>query len=434
MAPKENRTSGAGPPINRRRFLQLSAGGACLLSTGRRPAFASPYRVGVGNSGNPYIATRKAVEASGEWPSATIAGKTVAIKPNLVFPWTADTGVTTDPEVVRFLVDQVLQSGAREVLIVEGGLGGAKFQQCGYDFFNYYHPQVRLVDLNSVDHTLADVPGGMAYQKLYIPSFLLDEDVFFISVGKLKTHFYTHATLSLKNLVGLAPVPLYRFPPDIVASALHHRGISQAIVDLCLVRPIDFAVVDGVIAMEGDGPVRGTPVTMNLVFAGRNTVAVDRIGLLSTQIPQGGVIHLTYAAREGLGPTTVDEISVLGDSFSPREFAWPPDLAPLLEYPRVYPSFFFPAFGQRAIILYWINSTCQVSAEVIETSDSSVTILPVRTLHDWEERSPGLKVLHWDGRDDSGKIVNPGRYTIRVAVKYEGAAASMSGTKWVWVG
>lgn len=126
----------------------------------------------------------------------------------------AETGVTTDPQVVRALVDLALEAGAAQVLIVESGPQGANFSACGYDFFSDYDPdgRVALVDLNSEPVTLAWVPGGMAYTWLYMPELLLDDDVVFISAAKLKCHSHTHATLTMKNLIGLPPAERYRVP------------------------------------------------------------------------------------------------------------------------------------------------------------------------------------------------------------------------------
>ena len=435
MTHQENDNADSGLPIGRRRFLQLGAGGVTWLATGRRRASASTtYRVGVGKSENPYAGTLRAVEASGEWPSGAIAGKTVVIKPNLVWPVTAESGVVTDPEVVRAIADLAIEAGAMEVLIVEGGYGGPLFTDCGYDDFGSYDPRVRLVNLNQELTIPVKVPHGLAYRRIYMPSLLLGDDVVFISAGKLKTHLYTHATLSTKNLVGIAPIKKYIEPPSYFRSSLHYRGINQAILDLNLVRPIDYAVIDGIWAMEGNGPVSGDPVRFDTVLAGRNAVAVDRVGLWAMDIPQRGVKHLEYVSRRGLGPpAAMDGISVMGDPLTQRAFEWPSDLVPLLEYPRVYPAVFTPSADQQVRVLYSVTTPCRRLAEVVITSDHTVDLFPVRILSDWEARPAGFEVLSWDGRDENGEIVPPGRYTVRIQVQHDGSDTAMAGSARVWV-
>ena len=399
---------------------------------------AAPYPVGLGHNADPYAATLRAVEASGEWPGAAgIAGRRVVIKPNLVMPMASETGVTTDAEVVRALVDLVLEAGATQVQIVEGGLYGASFWGCGYDFFNTYDPlgRVALVDLRQEPVALTKVPHGMAYHRLYMPELVLGDDVFFISAAKLKTHYHSHATLTVKNLLGLAPVQIYREPPeDEWRWVMHYRGISQVLVDLNLVRPIDFAVVDGVIGMEGEGPVGGTPVEMDMVMAGGNAVAVDRACLWAAMLPQGGVKHLTYASRRGMGPTDMAEVEVLGDPFTPQRFAWPASLPPLLEYPKILPPQFVPRHGQKVKITYRMPFPCRTKVEVLLASELSPEVTVIRTLQDLERRPPGVQVLGWDGRDDDGCVVPPDRYMVRVMANYDQEdPVDIYGTGWVWV-
>jgi uncharacterized protein (DUF362 family) len=409
----------SGPRINRRRFLYLAAGGVVLLATDTNIASAASYIVGVGKSSDPYEATLRAVNASGEWPSPIISGKTVVIKPNLVVPMTADTGVTTHPEVVRGLVDIALADGASQVLIVENGYTGANFSACGYDYFNSYDPRVQLVDLLNEPVVPVNVPNGLTYQTIYMPEVLLSEDIVFISSAKLKTHSHTHATLSVKNLIGLAPVENYRNLPGGLRFAMHFRGIHQAIVDVNLIRPIDFAVIDGVVGMEGDGPGRGSPVPMDMVVAGKNAVAVDRVCLHAASLPQNGVMHLTYAARYGLGPAGMQEITILGDPFTPFQFLWPPNLPPLIEYPRFFPNKFSPKLMQRTLFFFNIFPYEHFRrVDIMRTSDTSPQEEHIRTIRGWEHKSSGYEFLTWDGRDNTNAIVPPGMYCARVQAKY----------------
>ena len=379
------------PRISRRLFLQFGAGGLVSLATGIQPAFASPCRVGIGKSADPYAATLRAVESTGEWPSTKIFGKTVVIKPNLVLPMTSDTGVTTDHQVVRALVDLALEAEPAYVLIVEGGFGGANFSGCGYDFFNNYNSRVR------------------------------------------QTHKHTYATLSMKNLIGLAPIDKYSYPLVDRLGALHYRGISQVVVDLNLLRHVDFAVVDGVWGMEGDGPVAGDPVRMDMVIAGRNSVAVDSLCLWTMAVPQRAAKHLTYAARKGLGPADLDQIKVLGDPFTQRQFTRPAKLAPLTGYPCALPQRFTPGSSQEVLIIYTVGPPCLTLVEIVRTSEISPEVTPIRILQDWESRPAGFEVLKWDGRDDTGVVVSPARYTMRVQAKYDNDGTHAYATGWVSV-
>jgi uncharacterized protein (DUF362 family) len=403
-------------PLTRRSFLQLGATASLGVFASAPPAAGAGFRVGIGSDPDAYAATSRAIAASGDWPSLAIAGRRVIIKPNLVSPLPSTTGLTTDPQVVRAVVDQALGAGAAQVLIVESGPRGASFSACGYDFFGTYDPlgRVQLVDLSTQATTLAPVPGGgLAYSAIRVPAPVLDPSAVFVSVGKMKTHNETLATLSTKNLFGLPDVHSYVSQPPAGRFAMHDRGINEAIVDVNQLRPIHFSVIDAMWGMEGAGPLYGTPIQVNAVLAGLNAVAVDRAALTVMQIPQQAVRHLAYAARFGLGPADASNIIVAGDALPPQPFALP-IISPVVEYPRLVPSAFRPAAGQRTAIALWYAETCMRRLEIVRLYDDSTEVDLIRTIADYAQVTSGYEWSAWDGTDDSGGIVPAGRYAVHV--------------------
>jgi uncharacterized protein (DUF362 family) len=266
--------------LSRRAAIKLGVA-ASVAAAWPAKLFAAGYRVGVGRDPDPYAATKRALGASGDWSGLGVRGKTVVIKPNLVAPRSAITGTTTDPEVVRAVVDQALTDGAAEVQIVETSTNGANFTPCGYDFFDTYDPQgrVQLLDLQQMPQALALLPGGMAYHAIYTAEPILGNDVVFVSVGKLKTHTNAVASLAMKNLFGLPTVDRYLSSKPSGRFAMHDRSVHQTVVDLNRLRPVNFAVLDGIWGMEGNGPLFGPPVRTDTVLAGSNALAVDRVAV-----------------------------------------------------------------------------------------------------------------------------------------------------------
>ena len=421
--------------VNRRRFLQVGGAGALGMFAVPPLLRAADFRVGAARDTSGYAATRRAIAYAGTWPAARIAGRRVIIKPNLVAPLPASSGVTTDPEVTRAVVDVAFESGAREVIIIETSPTGAHFDTCGYRPFAAYDPagRIRLLDLRDEPVVLAPVPGGgLAYSAILVPELVLDADVVYISIGKLKTHGETLATLATKNQFGLPAVDRYISNPSSGRFAMHDRGIQQAIVDINRLRPIDFAVIDGIVAMEGFGPAFGTPVAMNLVLAGSNSVAVDRVGVYAMGLPQAGVRHLLNASRAGMGPAGLNSIEVTGEPLVPRTFA-PPALAPIVEYPRVSPGVFAPALGQSISAVAWYHDRVVRQLDVLELFEDSPRVRVVRTLAPWSSRAAGYETMIWNGRDDAGALVAPGRYAIHVkAFHQDRQTRSADGIGWVF--
>ena len=244
--------------IGRRSFLRSLAADATLLAA---KADSTIYEVGVGWGTHPYWTTLRAVAATGQWPAARIAGHTVVIKTNLVSPKPSTSGATTDPQVVRALVDMALYAGASQVQIVEASLLGKvpRWAACGYTFFHTYNPRVSLVDLTPGAYNYTPVLNGYAYQYMYVSSLVVDPNIVFISAAKLKTHVNAVATLSMKNLFGLADQTRYHVPNHLARQDCHSRGVDLTIMDLNLIRPIHFAVIDGIWGMEGQGPIAEPP-------------------------------------------------------------------------------------------------------------------------------------------------------------------------------
>jgi uncharacterized protein (DUF362 family) len=401
--------------MKRRDFLVAGSGAALGLALNPAAAWAAGHRVGVGRSTDPYEATERAIAASGQWPRAAVAGRIVVIKPNLVGPRPPESGVVTDPRVVQVLVDRALADGARAVTIVETSRLGAFFEETGYNaLFGAYDPRVSLADLSDLASTLVPVAGGgLAYSAVWVPSLVLASDVVFISAAKMKTHAETMATLATKNLFGLPLLARYMGPGDKARFRMHARGVHLTIADLLRIRPIDFCVVDGMVAMEGLGPGNGEPVTMNTVLAGVNPIAVDRVGLLAMGIAQPLVPHLTYCARLGLGPADLTTVTVHGDSLEPRAFRLPTP-PPLLGYPRISPVAFHPQEGRGTAIQLIYGEPTFRSIRIVRHDDETPATEEVRTLLPDTYRDAGTESATWDGRDDDGQYVPAGRYAVQV--------------------
>jgi uncharacterized protein (DUF362 family) len=92
-----------------------------------------------------------------------------------------------------------------------------------------------------------------------------------VSMPKMKTHHWVGATLSMKNLFGTVSGGVYGWPKNI----LHWAGIPQCVADLYRTLPRHFAIVDGIVGMEGNGPIQGTPRRAGVVVSGRDLAAVD---------------------------------------------------------------------------------------------------------------------------------------------------------------
>ena len=132
---------------------------------------------------------------------------------------------------------------------------------------------------------------------------LLEADVF-ITLPVLKTHSLTYFTGALKNQWGC--VPQYD-------RILLHKWLDPMLVSLQgLLRP-RLAIMDGIVGMEGRGPVNGRPRRLDIVLASRDAVALDVSAMRLVGLNPDRAVHVALAAREGLGGFEPEQIEIDGD-------------------------------------------------------------------------------------------------------------------------
>jgi uncharacterized protein (DUF362 family) len=199
-----------------------------------------------------------------------VKGKRVLLKPNLV-EFDSATVVNTDAAVIVAALEVFRKLGAAEVRIGEG----PGHRRDTYDLAedaSYRKTIPRFddlfVDLNRDD--VSAVRGFAGEAEMYFPHTALGADLI-VSLAKMKTHHWAGATLSMKNLFGLVPGAVYGWPKN----KLHYIGIPESVVALNRQFRNTFAVVDGVVGMEGNGPIQGTPKQSGVLVMGRDLVAVD---------------------------------------------------------------------------------------------------------------------------------------------------------------
>lgn len=202
-----------------------------------------------------------------------VRGKRVVLKPNLV-EFDADTTINTHPIVVHAAYEAFRRLGAADVRIAEGPghrRGTLDLADAAGYFSTIAKFEDAFTDLNLDDVARRVIPQPVSQLKeLYLPHTVLDCDLL-VSLAKMKTHHWTGATLSMKNLFGLVPGGVYGWPKNV----LHWAGITQSIVDLHHLFPRQFAIVDGIVGMEGNGPIQGTPKPAGVLVAGTDVAGVD---------------------------------------------------------------------------------------------------------------------------------------------------------------
>ena len=235
----------------------------------------------------------------------------VVLKPNLV---EFDPGgvINTHPVLIAATIEALRELGAAEVIVAEGpghrrdndyllsasGLADV-LRDAGARYVDLNVDAVRPVALRS-HYTELD--------RLYLPQTVLDADLF-ISMPKMKTHHWAGVTLSMKNLFGIIPSAIYGWPKNV----LHWQGIDNSILDInaALTMP-RFNIVDGIVGMEGNGPIQGTARPTGVLVFGADPVAVDATSASVMGIDPVRVAYLSQAG-EFMGNAILERVDQRGE-------------------------------------------------------------------------------------------------------------------------
>lgn len=242
-------------------------------------------------------------------------GETVLIKPNLAFQAPPESYSVVDPRVIEGMVAFLKEkSQAKEVWVGDNPSLGQHVGRARPAFMaaGMYDAAVRggadrVIFFDEEELVDVEIPGARLFKKAKVFKPFLEADRV-INLPKMKAHLAGTVTLGLKNWNGVVP----NGHPSDQQQDVHRIDLGQKFADLYRLRKADLTFVDGIIAMEGQGPHVGTPLEMNLFVAGTDTVAVDAVtayvmGFETIEIPA-----VRIAATQGLGERDLAKIEVVG--------------------------------------------------------------------------------------------------------------------------
>jgi uncharacterized protein (DUF362 family) len=239
-----------------------------------------------------------------------VLGKSVLLKPNLV-EYIAGVEVNTNSVLVGAAAEAFRKLGAKSVVVGEGP-GHQRdtylvLVESGLDA-QLRSQGIKFIDLNRDElvkiPTQADFTG---LDHLWLPRTVLTSD-FIVSMPKVKTHHWAGVTLSLKNMFGVVPGTKYGWPKNI----LHWQGIHRSILDICATVPIHFVIADGIVAMEGNGPLHGAHRLLGKIVLSDDPVAADFTCARLMGLHPERVWHLDRAAQF-LGNGGTDRITLVAE-------------------------------------------------------------------------------------------------------------------------
>lgn len=238
------------------------------------------------------------------WKNYVRKDSKVFLKPNFTFPF-YKRGITTSPEFINSLL-KILKKRADNIILGESDGGNNTFK-ADDAFIGHNMPTicresgVELINLSKQSSSFIEDEIQGKNVKVQLPNLLLHDVDCLISLPVLKVHVMTNVTLSMKNLWGCNPDPM---------RCLHHKDLSRKLTLITKILNPKISLMDGIYALDGHGPMYGTPKKLDLILSSNNPVTIDSLGTRIMGFNPKNVEHILFAEKEDLGTTDIGNIKI----------------------------------------------------------------------------------------------------------------------------
>ena len=231
-------------------------------------------------------------------------GDRVLVKTNLLNATDPEQAVVTNPAFIIKIIESIIQAGGMPYIgdSPSGNFSKRRLQKV-YEKTGISTLSKELgVELNyDTGYKKIPIPHGKKLTKTRISNFIVDADAI-IALPKLKTHSLTMMTLATKIMFGAVP--------GLTKARYHSRYIKRndfanMLLDILSITPPQLFIMDGIIGMQGDGPMSGTPVELNMALASIDPIAMDLAICKALKIEPMGIPTLKQANIRKLWPKKI---------------------------------------------------------------------------------------------------------------------------------
>ena len=250
-------------------------------------------------------------------------GERVLLKPNMLSAKTPEQAVTTHPVVVQMVAELVKAAGGEVMIGDSPGIG--KFSTVAERSGMQKAATDSGAKLVPFDETI-ELQGSGTFRSITVARAYWEADKV-INLPKLKTHEMMTMTCAVKNLFGVV-VGAEKLGWHLKAGASREL-FARLLLEIYLLKKPTLNIVDGIVAMEGDGPGSGDPLQLGVLLAGVNPVAVDVVAARLAAIPADLLYVEREAVKMALSGSQWSEIEVIGaqaSDFQRKPFKLPKGL------------------------------------------------------------------------------------------------------------
>lgn len=273
----------------------------------------------------------------------------VIIKPNLLGPATPQQAMLTHPMVIKGVAEYVIERGGKVQISDSPAMGtfGKVLRDSGI-----------LEALGGLEVTYKEfkesiiLDVGEPFRHIEIARDALEAD-FLINLPKLKTHSQMLLTLGVKNLFGC--IVGLRKPQWHLRAGVDREMFAALLVRIHQAIKPSFTILDGILAMEGEGPGKGgRPIELGVLLGSTDAAALDAVVCRLLRLGEDGLLTNRVARQFGL---LGEPAEILGDSLEIRDFKLP-KTAPLVFGPKISQVFLRKHLIQRPEVEASLCKSC----------------------------------------------------------------------------
>ncbi len=255
----------------------------------------------------------------------------ILLKVNLLSAKPPERGVTTHPSVVRAVIRWLKQFNPSKIYVGDSS-GGSALNSTAIALKTSGIQEVCdeegaiAIPLEKTERKIYPVPNPLILNEI-ASTKLLDEVDLIVNLPKIKTHSQCTLTCCIKNMFGTIILTKKaekhaRFPAI--------DQFCSALVDIYSVSKPQLTVIDGFLAMEGNGPGAGDVVDdLKIILAGYDGVALDTLVCKIIGLEPSKVLYIEKGVKKGIGSSNLEEFEIIGQSIE--------SVFRLFKLPRVMP-------------------------------------------------------------------------------------------------
>lgn len=251
-----------------------------------------------------------AIEQLGGIESLIPKEKTILLNPNLVVGSAPENAVTTHPVIFEAVAKLLIEHDYNVIYGDSPGLGNPEkaAQKSGLkevaDRYNIKHADF-------TNGKQVSVPESKVCKQFEIVNAHFEAEAI-INLPKMKAHALQRITGAIKNPFGM----VLGYNKATMHSRFTNAFIfAEMLIDLNNYLKVDLHIMDGIVAMEGNGPRNGDPVDMNVILVSKDPVALDTVFCKLVDVNHLIIPAIQYGQEYGLG--TYEDIEIIGDDIEP---------------------------------------------------------------------------------------------------------------------